>query len=36
MLHHGGNGLAVSSPDYSIKSKTEALNSDCKRMCGIW
>lgn len=36
MLQRGGNSLAVSSPDYLIESKTEALNSGCKRMHGIW
>lgn len=36
MLHHEGNSLAVSSPDYLMESKTEALDSDCKRTCGIW
>lgn len=42
MLHHGGNSLAVSSPDYLMESKTEALDSNYKKRVvfgerlGLW
>lgn len=36
MLHHGGNSLAVSSPDYLMESKTEALDSNYKKKGSIW